>query len=155
TCQWVSKTTTVSGRSRSSTSLRIRCRPETSVVSWPSFIARRIFSGSMIPGACDTMAASTTSPMSAPPAPGSGADVLQVRVEIEAPGAAFAADARLARSSEGGAQVAHEEAVDPDGARGDAGGHAFRAGGVAGVDHGDQAVAGLVGEGHGLFFVGE
>src|SRR5690242_3334171 len=82
-------------------------------------------------------------------------DVLHVAEEIEAPGAAFASDAGRARAAERSAQVAHEKAVDPDGARDDAVGYALRARSVACVEHCGQAVVGAVGERDGLRFVAE
>ena len=60
-----------------------------------------------------------------------GDGVLQVAVEVEAPGAALAADPGLAGAAEGGLEVADEEAVDPDGARDQLRGDVFGARAVA------------------------
>src|SRR5689334_25402927 len=73
----------------------------------------------MIVGTCARSPAPATSP-AAPTSPMTPSfrwveGDLHVAVEVEAPGAALAADARLPGPSERRAQVADEEAVDPDG----------------------------------------
>src|SRR5262245_35135092 len=154
--QCVSNTITASGFSRSRFSDLIRCRPGTRVISLPSLISSRTSSGSMIVGTWATSAAPTISPMLSPPLsvglplrslrPGCRADVLHVRVEVEAVDAALAPDARGLRAPERRAQVAHEEAVHPDGAGDQALGDALGAGAVARVEDRGQAVVGFVGE---------
>src|SRR6476469_9398129 len=98
--------------------------------------------------------APTISPMVLPSLRG-GDGVLQVAVEVEAPGAALAADAGVAGAAEGGVEGASEEAVDPGRPRdepfGDAGGAVV----VAGGEGGGEPEAGGVGEGDGLVLGGE
>src|SRR4051812_38072522 len=89
--------------------------------------------------------APTISPM-VPPSVRRGDGVLQVAVEVEAPGASLASDAGVPGAAEGGLEVAYEEAVDPDGARDELRGDAFGALLVAGGDGGGQSEAGVVGE---------
>src|SRR5690349_22813833 len=69
----------------------------------------------MIVGTCASSPAPATSPISAMAPSFRCVDgVLHVAVEVEAPGAALPADARLPGPAERRAQVADEEAVDPD-----------------------------------------
>src|ERR1700733_6042612 len=68
----------------------------------------------MIVGTWASSPAPVTSPILAPPFRCVDG-VFHVAVEVEAPGAALAADARLPGPAERRAQVADEEAVDPDG----------------------------------------
>src|SRR5207342_3726540 len=74
------------------------------------------------------------------------ADVLHVRVEVEAVDAAFTPDARGLRAAERRAQVAYEETVHPDRAGDEALGDAAGALLVARVQDRRQAVVGLVRE---------
>src|SRR3954464_2886171 len=67
------------------------------------------------------------------------ADGLHVAVEVERVVPALATDSGLARAPEGRFEVANVEAVDPDRARDDGGGHAARALLRAGVDRRRQA----------------
>src|SRR5262245_13313117 len=153
--QCVSNTITASGFSRSRFSDLIRCRPGTRVISLPSLISSRTSSGSMIVGTWATSAAPTTSPILSPPVsvgltlrslrPGCRADVLHVRVEVEAVDAALAPDPRGLRPAERRPKVAHEEAVHPDGAGDQALGDAFGALAISRVQDRGQAVFGLVG----------
>src|SRR5947209_2059743 len=81
--------------------------------------------------------------------------VLNVAVEVEAPGAALAPDPRLPGAAERRAQVADEEAVDPDGP-----GHQLRRHPrspllVAGEHRRRQPVARAVSERHRLGLAGE
>src|SRR5690606_25971800 len=131
------------------TSLRSSRRPVTRVISLPSFSSRRSCSGSTMVGTCASRPAPTISPMVAPSLRG-GDGVLQVAVEVEAPGAALAADAGLARAAEERAQVPYEEAVDPDGPGDQPGGDERGPLAVAGGDGGGQAGAGVVGQPDGL-----
>src|SRR5439155_27058921 len=64
--------------------------------------------------------------------PGGRADVLYVRVEIEAPDAALPTDPGLPGAAEGRGEVSDEEAVHPDGAGHHAARHALGAVLVAG-----------------------
>src|SRR5438093_4120696 len=112
--QCVSNTTTVSGASRSITSVRRRCSPGTRLISLPSLISSRTASGSMIVGTCATSPAPTISPISASLSRRDDR-VLHVGVEVEAPHATLPADPGVARPAEGRVQIADEEAVDPHG----------------------------------------
>ena len=78
---------------RSKTSLRSWCRPVTRVISLPSFSSSRVSSGSTMVGTWARRPAPTISPMVVPSVR-RGHGVLEVAVEVEAPGAALAADAR-------------------------------------------------------------
>src|SRR5665213_3095406 len=71
--------------------------------------------------------------------------VFDVAVEVEAPGAAFAADAGMLRSAERRSKLADEEAVHPDRAGDNRRGDAHGAGFVAGEQGGGQTVLGAVG----------
>src|SRR5690242_11312801 len=75
----------------------------------------------MIVGTCARSPAPATSPTV--PSFRCVDGVLHVAVEVEAPGAALAPDARLPGPAERRAQVADEEAVDPDGPRHQPGRH--------------------------------
>src|SRR5262245_58293846 len=110
--QWESSTTTRSYGTLDRTSVRSRFSPSTRLKSLPSFSSRRVASGSMMVGTWASSPQPTTSPM-VPPAIRRIDAVLHIAVEIERPGAAFAADARSAVAAEGLAQVAHEEAIVP------------------------------------------
>src|SRR5215216_1646889 len=147
--QCESSTTTPSYSSTSNTSRRSRSNPGTSEISRPSLSARRSAAGSMIVGTCDSRPAPTTSPMVGPPARREHA-VFDVAVEVEAPGAALAADARLARTAEGRAQVADEEAVHPHRARDEPAADPLGARPVGGEHGGGKAVARVVRSGDGL-----
>src|SRR5690606_28365925 len=117
------------------------------VISLPSLSSRRVSSGSMMVGTWAMSPAPTTSPMSSfLPSVWRYDRVLHVRVEIERPGAALAADARLLRTAERRSTVAHEEAIDPDGSRDEPVGHALRVFPVAGDDDGGEAELGAVRE---------
>src|SRR6476660_6499516 len=89
--------------------------------------------------------APTISPMVLPSVRG-GHGVLQVAVEVEAPGAALAADAGEAGAAERGLQVAYEEAVHPHRARDEPGGEALGALVRTGGHGGGQPEAGVIGE---------
>src|SRR6185295_393443 len=125
--------------------------------SAPCPISTRNSSHCISPGWCDTMAAPTICPMRMSLALAeAGAerllrqhDVLHVAEELEAPVAAFAADARALDAAEGRGQVADAEAVDPDEARAHALGHGCGVRGFAVADAA-QAVVGAVGERDGL-----
>jgi hypothetical protein len=84
-----------------------------------------------------------------------GYRVLDVGVEVEAPGPALPAHARVAGAAEGGLQVPHEEAVDPDGPGDQATRHPLGPVRVAGVDDAGQSELAVVGHGHALVLVGE
>src|SRR5579863_702343 len=115
----------------------------------------------MIVGTCASRPAPTTSPMAllsmavlskAVPPLSRVHRVFRVAVEVEAPGTAFAADARQPGPAERRPQVPDEEAVDPHGPGGDPGRDSFGPGLVAGEHRRGQAVAGVVGQRHGLVF---
>src|SRR5512132_171734 len=154
--QCVSNTITASGCSLSRHSALMRCKPGTRVISLPSLISSLTSSGSMIVGTCATRAAPTISPILIPPIasglplrslrPRCRADVLHVRVEVEAVDAPLAPDPRGLRAAERRPQVAHEEAVHPDRAGDQALGDPFGALAVTGVQDRGQAVVGLVRE---------
>src|SRR5919106_2631013 len=166
--QCVSNTITVSGRRRSRHSDLIRWSPGTSVISLPSLISSRTSSGSMIVGTCATSAAPTTSPICTlhqrphsrwgvrttfasltvlPPAPPwRRADVLHVRVEVEAVHAAFAANTRRSRAAERRTKVTNEEAVHPHRPCHETGGNAIGALPIARVQDRRQPVLRLVRE---------
>src|SRR5450755_2083451 len=99
----------------------------------------------MIVGTWASSPAPTTSPI-APPAFRGIARVLDVAVEVEAPGAAFAADAGQPGAAERRPQVTDEEAVDPDGAGDEAGRYPLGPPPVAGEQGRRQPVAGAVGQ---------
>src|SRR5664279_6278108 len=96
-------------------------------------------------GTCASTAAPTTSPMIGLrvvlvclPSVGREDAVLDVGVEVEGPDAALAPDARLPAAAERCAQIADEEAVDPDRARGELGRHPLGPGRVAGDERRGQ-----------------
>src|SRR5437588_362409 len=152
TSQCVSITTTVSGRSRSSTSLLIRRRPVTSAISFPSLISSRTSSGSMIVGTWETSPAPTTSPIpSLLPAglvrrPRCRAHGLHVGMEVEAVPSALSPDPGVPRAAERGPQVTNEEAVHPHGPGDQGRRDAFGSLRISGIDDGRQAVVRVVGE---------
>src|SRR5262245_63373793 len=98
---------------------------------------------------CASRPAPTISPM-VPPAAGRGDGVLDVAVEVEAPVAALAADARLAGAAERRLEVADEEAVDPDGARDQACGDPVGALSISGGDRRGEPEPRVVGQPYGL-----
>src|SRR5689334_24509830 len=102
----------------------------------------------MIVGTCARSPAPATSPMA--PSFRCVDGVLHVGVEVEAPGAALAADARLAGPAEWRAQVPDEEAVHPDGPGDQARRYPFGPVLVPGEHHRGQAVPGAVGQCDGL-----
>src|SRR5262245_56988058 len=110
--------------------------------------------GSMTVGTWAISPQPTTLPM-LPPAVRRVDAVLDVAIEIERPGAAFATDAGLAVAAEGLAQVAHEEAVVPHQTGRDLRRHALGPLRIAGHHHGGEAVVGVVGERDGLIFGAE
>src|SRR5215472_8134767 len=104
----------------------------------------------MIVGTCARSPAPATSPaaLASPTVPSFRCvdGVLHVAVEVEAPGAALPADARLPGPAERRAQVADEEAVDPDGARHQLSRYPAGALPVTGEQHRGQPVPGPVGQ---------
>src|SRR4051794_38211514 len=142
--QWLSRTTTVSWSRVSKTSRRSRSRPGTRLKSSPPLSSRRGCSGSMIVGTCASRPAPTISPIRPPSLRGEHA-VLDVAVEVEAPGAALAADPAVPVAAERRCEVADEEAVHPDGAGVQPRRHPVRARGVAGDESGGETVLGVVG----------
>src|SRR5215470_16206101 len=103
----------------------------------------------MIVGTWASRPAPTTSPIVLPSLRRVDS-VLDVAVEVEAPGAALAADPGLAGPAERGPQVADEEAVDPHGARDQPRGHPGSPFAVAGEQRRRQAVFCAVGQRYGL-----
>src|SRR4051794_23141116 len=98
----------------------------------------------MTVGTCAINPLPTTSPILAPSIRRKYAR-LHIAVEIERPGAAFAADARLAVAAERLPQIAHEEAVVPDQPGIDLRRDALGALLVAGHHHAGKAVFRVVG----------
>src|SRR5579863_2602845 len=72
--------------------------------------------------------------------------VLHVAEEVEAPGAALAADAGSPRAPERRLEVAHEVAIHPDRAGDDSPRDPLGPRGIARVDHGREPVVGPVGQ---------
>src|SRR5215472_4448243 len=142
-CQCESMRMTVSKSRTSKTSARSRCRPGTRLISLPSLSSRRCSRGSMMVGTCARRPAPTTSPTLLPSLRRVDG-VLDVAVEVEAPGAALAADSRLARAAERRAQVSDEEAVDPDRAGPKLGRYPISPAGIAGEQRGGQPVPGVI-----------
>src|SRR5215467_2474262 len=152
-CQCESSTTTVSYSSTSNTSARSRSSPGTRLISLPSFSSSRSAYGSMIVGTCASKPAPATSPIAPPLSCVDG--VLDIAVEVEAPGAALAADAGHSGAAERRSQVADEEAVDPDGPGDQPGGYPFGPGLIAGEQRRRQAVRGTVRQRDGFGLTGE
>src|SRR5215467_559236 len=142
-CQCESMRMTVSKSRASKTSARSRFRPGTRLISLPSLSSRRCWRGSMIVGTCARRPAPTTSPTLLPSFRRVDG-VLHVAVEVEAPGAALAADSRLARAAERCAQVTHEETVDPDRAGPELGSNPVSPAGIAGEQRGGQPVPAVI-----------
>src|SRR5207248_11523283 len=110
--------------------------------------------GSMIVGTWAKSPAPATSPIRAPSL--SCVDgVLDVAVEVEAPGAALAADAGQPGAAERRGQVTDEETVDPHGPGDQFRRHPPGPGLVAGEHGRREAVARAVGQRDGLGFGGE
>src|SRR5580658_9021281 len=108
--------TNVSTSSSANVSRRTRYPGSINVVSAPvPPSSTRTSSGTITIGWCATTATATISPMGGTPFErvALGGDVLHVAEEIEAPGAALAADPRPSGASERRLEVAHEEAIDP------------------------------------------
>src|SRR3984957_7253572 len=150
--QWLSKTSTRSGFKTSKTSVRSASRPVKSVLSFPLFSSRRSSSGSTMVGTCARSPAPTISPMGGP---FFDLERLQIRIEIERVVAALAADAADAGAAEGCGEVAHQEAVDPDGAGAQQRPHPLGARLVRGVEDRREPVGRGVGEFGGLRLVAE
>src|SRR2546426_707714 len=113
-------------------------------------------------GTCASKAAPTTSPtvvafrrVLVMPTVGREHRVLDVGVEVERPGSAFAADAGLTVAAKGGTEVAHEEAVNPDGAGVQQRRNTFCPFVIACDEGGRQAEPGVVGHGDCLLFGAE
>src|SRR5215475_15892350 len=102
----------------------------------------------MIVGTCASKPAPATSPIAPPLSCVDG--VLDIAVEVEAPGAAFTANAGLPGAAERRGQVADEEAVDPDGPGDQPRRHPLGPGPVAGEQRRGQPVGGAVGQPDGL-----
>src|SRR5215467_15947646 len=152
-CQCESSTTTVSYSSTSNTSARSRSSPGTRLISLPSFSSSRSAYGSMIVGTWAKSPAPATSPITPPLSCVDG--VLDVAVEVEAPGAALAADAGQPGAAERRGQVADEETVDPHGAGDQPRRHPLGPGLVAGEHGRRQPVGRAVGQCDGFGFAGE
>src|SRR5690606_3483043 len=108
----------------------------------------------MIVGTCEISPAPTTSPIAGPSSRSENA-VLDVAVEIEAPRAALAADAADPVAPEGCGEIAHEEAVDPDGPGRQPSGDALGPVRAAGHQGRREAVLGVVGHRDALLLAAE
>src|SRR3712207_9156304 len=100
----------------------------------------------MMVGTCASSPAPTISPTVVPPLRCEDA-VLDVAVEVEAPGAALAPDAAAAVAAERRREVTDEEAVHPHRARGQPARDALGTLLAAGDQGGGEAVLGVVGHG--------